>query len=78
MDDRADAATLIEVGSAAEDQCPSVGVPDRDRSHDARVSGYSRFGEARDVRIVNGGNRSADQVTGLPPTRTEHQCHVMV
>ena len=77
VNDRTDAAALVVVGAGAEDQCPAVGVPDRHRSYDARVPGNGGLGEARNVRIVNRGNRSPDQVTGLPPAGPQHQCHVM-
>ena len=77
MDDRPDAATLVEVGPGAKDQRATAGISDRDRPHDARVPGDGRLGEARDSRILDSGNRLADQVSGLPPAGAEHKCDVV-
>jgi hypothetical protein len=42
------------------------------------MPGHRSLGEPRNFCIVNCGNRSPDQVAGLPPTGPQHQSHVMV
>ncbi len=78
MDDGAHAAALVEVGAGAEDEGAPPGVADGDRAHAARVARDGGRVEARDVGVVDGRERLADEVGGLAPAGAEHERDVVV
>ena len=69
--DGAHAAALVEVGAGAEDEGAPAGVTDGDRAHAARVARDGGGVEARDVGVLDGRERLADEVgrSGPSPSR---------
>ena len=76
VDDRGDAAALVEVGAAEEDQ--QVPVAGAHRADLARVTGHGRGGEAGQVGRVDLGGRLAQGVDGRQPAGAEDQGHVVL
>ena len=75
MDDRADAAALVEVGAAEEHE--QVPVPGAHGAHLAGVPGDRRRGEAGQVGGGDLGDHVAEPVDGGEPPRAEHEGDVV-